>query len=172
MASAARKQDTTTSREEKEASSQVVYVPNDGDPVRTSCHGIDFRANVPVTVPHSKMASLLEVRKTVGPEGEERSKGYEVKRPLVDLLRTNPSFTVDGEGIERKVGTQRLPTDADQYRGYALGWIRATNTLTQLKQRWDGEEPLREKCGLETGDINYLRPFLDARREQLGETVG
>ena len=153
----------------RENSSSVVYSPNDGDPIRTSMHGVEFRANIPVIIPHDKMCSVLMTKKTVGPEGEERSKGHEVKIPLVELLRTNQHFIVDGVELERRRGSQRLPTDPDQYRGYALGWIRATNTLRQLKERWEGEEPLRDKCGLEMGDLHYLQPFLDARREQLGE---
>lgn len=156
----------------RDNASSVVYSPNDGDPIRTSIHGVEFRANIPVIIPHDRMCSVMQTRKTLGPEGEERSKGHEVKIPLVELLRTNQYFIVDGVELKRRHGSQRLPTDPDQYRGYALGWIRATNTLRQLKERWEGEEPLREKCGLEMGDLNYLQPFLDARREQLGEMTG
>jgi hypothetical protein len=152
-------------------SSMVTYSPRDGDPIRTTCHGVEFKANVPIDIPHSKMASVMLVRKTIGPEGDERSKAVDTKMPLVELLRTNPFFEVDGVKLEHKQGSHRLPTDSDQYRGYALGWIRASNTLRQLNERWIGEEPLRDKCGLEERDINYLRPFLDARREQLGEVT-
>jgi hypothetical protein len=149
--------------------SSVVYVPNDGDPIRTSCHDVDFRANIPVIIPHDRMCNVMLTEKSIGPEGEERSKGHERKIPLVELLRTNQNFEVDGVALQRRRGSARLPTDPDQYRGYALGWIRATNTLKALNQRWEGEEPLREKCGLEMGDLNYLEPFLEARREQLSD---
>lgn len=151
--------------------SEVTYVPGDGDPHRTVWNEVEFRANVPVKIPHSKMVNVLERKVTTGPEGEERSKGVEVKRSMVEMARGNPYFMVDGVQAERKIGSQRLPTDSDQYRGYALGWIRATNTLKQLEERWAGEEPLREKCGLEPVDVNYLAPFLEARREQLGEAA-
>lgn len=153
-------------------SSQVTYIPRDGDPIRTVWNGVEFRANIPVVIPHSKMVNTLVVQETKGPEGDIRTKGVETKTSMVEMAKTNPFFEVDGvQHVEHKNGVARLPIDSDQYRGYALVWIRATNTLKQLKERWDGEEPLREKCGLEVGDINYLRPFLDARREQLGETT-
>lgn len=155
----------------RDNASSVVYSPNDGDPIRTSCHGVEFRANVPVIIPHDRMCSVMITKKTIGPEGEERSKGHETKISLVELLKTNQNFIVDGVELERRQGSAKLPTDPDQYRGYALGWIRATNTLKQLHNRWDGEEALRDKCGLENGDLNYLRPFLDAKREQLGEAT-
>ena len=90
---------------------------------------------------------------------------------MVEALRGNPFFSVDGVQAPRKHGTQRLPTDADQYRGYAIAWICASNTSKQLEQRWQGEEALREKCGLEDRDVSYLMPFLEARREQLREAA-
>jgi hypothetical protein len=153
------------------SSSQVTYIPGDGDPNRVMWNGIEFRANVPVTVLHSRTADVLERKETIGPEGDIRSKGVEVKRSMVELARGNPHFMVDGVKIERKEGNQRLPTDADQYRGYALGWIRESNTFKQLEQRWDGEASLRERCGIEPKDEAYLHPFLNARREQLKEVA-
>jgi hypothetical protein len=154
-----------------EKTADVTYVPGDGDPNRTVWNGVEFRANIPVTIPYSKTVSALLRKETIGPEGEIRSRGVETTISMVELARKNPSFMVDGVQAERKFGSQRLPTDPDQYRGYALGWIRESNTLRQLEQRWEGEAPLREKCGLELKDENYLRPFLEARRDQLKEAA-
>lgn len=156
--------------EQEERSAEVVYVDDEG-PNRTSIGGIEFKLNVPVKVPYSKTILQLHKKESIGPEGEPRSRSVEVRVPLVEVLRGNPGFSIDGVRHERKLGTQRLPTDSDQYRGYALSWIRATNTLTQLNQRWDGEEALREKCGCEPKDVSYLAPFLEARREQLSEAA-
>lgn len=152
-------------------SAEVTYIPGEGDPIKTKVHGIEFRGNVPVSIRFDKMVETLTRKETKGPEGETRSRGVEGKISLVELLRGNRCFSVDGVQPEYKEGSQRLPTDADQYRGYAMGWIRESNTLRQLDQRWEGEERLREKCGLEPKDENYLRPFLEARRDQLREAA-
>jgi hypothetical protein len=153
-----------------EKTAEVTYVDEDG-PSRTVCWGIDFRLNVPVTVPYSRTVESLIRKETAGPEGEPRSRGVPGRISVVELARGNPCFMVDGVRPERKIGMQRLPIDADQYRGYALGWVRQSNTLRQLDERWEGEAPLREKCGCEAKDENYLRPFLDARRDQLKEAA-
>lgn len=155
----------------EKTTAEVTYVPGDGDPIKTVWNGVEFRANIPVTIPYTKMVESLTRVESKGPEGEIRSRGVAGKIPMIELARSNPFFTVDGVGTERRQGTQRLPIDADQYRGYALGWIRESNTLRQLEQRWEGEAPLREKCGCEAKDENYLRPFLEARREQLKEAA-
>jgi hypothetical protein len=147
---------------------EITYIDEDG-PSKTTCWGIDFKLNVPVQVPLSRTVESLTRKETQGPEGEIRSRGVAGRISVVELARGNPGFMVDGVRVERKLGSQRLPTDADQYRGYAIGWIRETNTLRQLEQRWEGEEYLRgpECCSLEAKDLNYLLPFLEARRDQL-----
>lgn len=153
-------------------SAEITYIPGPDDPAKALCYGIEFRANVPVTVPYSKTVEALIRKETAGPEGEIRSRGVATRISVVELARGNPSFAVDGVlPPERKMGNQRLPTDADQYRGYALGWIRTASTLRQLDQRWEGEEALREKCGCESKDMGFLAPFLEMRREQLKEVA-
>jgi len=152
------------------ATAEIVYVDEDG-PSKTKCWGIDFKLNVPVQVPLSATVECLTRKESVGPEGEIRSRGVPGRISVVELARGNSGFMVDGVRAERRLGSQRLPTDADQYRGYAMGWIRETNTPRQLEQRWEGEANLREKCGCEQKDENYLRPFLDAKRDQLKEVA-
>lgn len=157
-----------TARSGSKDSAEVTYIPDDGDPNKVVWNGIEFRANVPVTISHSKMVSSLTRVESKGPEGELRSRGVEGTIAMVELARKNPSFSVDGEQAQRRAATQRLPTDSDQYRGYALRWIRESTSLSQLNERWDGEHELRERCGFEKKDEAYLRPFLDARKEQVG----
>ncbi len=157
-------------RPRKKDTAEITYVDEDG-PSRTTCWGIEFKLNVPVQVPLSKTVESLTRKETAGPEGEIRSRGVAGRISVVELARGNAGFMVDGIRAERKLGSQRLPTDADGYRGYAMTWIRESNTLRQLEQRWEGEAPLREKCGLEAKDENYLRPFLEARRDQLKEAA-
>jgi hypothetical protein len=149
---------------------EITYVDEEG-PSKTKCWGIDFKLNVPVQVPVNATVESLTRKETSGPEGEIRSRGVHGRISVVELARGNSGFMVDGVRAERRLGSQRLPTDADQYRGYAMGWIRETNTIRQLDQRWEGEANLREKCGCEQKDENYLRPFLDAKRDQLKEAA-
>lgn len=153
------------------STAEVTYIPGEGDPIKTVWNGIEFRANVPVTVPLSTTVESLLRKETAGPEGEIRSRAVPGRISMVELARGNSSFSVDGVRSERQFGTQSLPFDADQYRGHALRWMTESNTLRQLNQRWEGEAALREKCGVEAKDENYLRPFLDMRRDQLREVA-
>ena len=154
------------------ATAKITYLPGEGDPVKTVWNGIEFRANIPVAVPLNKTILVPLRKEWIDNNGDLKSKAVETRISMVEMAKTNACFSVDGAPPpERKHGAHRLPTDADQYRGYALGWIRETNTLRQLTQRWDGEAALREKCGLDQKDENYLMPFVHARREQLGEAV-
>jgi hypothetical protein len=150
-------------------SAEVTYIPGEGDPIKTKVHGVEFRGNVPVSIRFDKMVETLTRKETKGPEGETRSRGVEGKISLVELLRGNRCFSVDGVHPEHKEGARGIPKDADGdwYRGYAMKWINESTTFAQLEQRWAGEQALREKCGLEPKDENYLRPFFEFRKDQL-----
>ena len=151
---------------------EVTYIPGDGDPPKVRAYGyIEFRANVPVTIPLDKTISAPMRVEHYEADGTLKSRGVEKKVSIVELARGNPIFSVDGVQAQRKAAMQRLPTDSDQYRGYALAWIRQSNTRTQLDQRWEGEAELRERCGLADKDIAYLSPFLEARRDQVTEAA-
>jgi len=150
---------------------KVVWHPEEGDPAKMTMNGIEFKANVPVMIPASKMISYPERKEHYLADGTLQSRGVEVKKPMVEILRTNPCFSVDGVRTEREAGKARVPQDADQYRGYALRWIRESTSLEQIVQRWDGEEELRDRCGCAPKDISYLTPFLEARKEQVKEAA-
>jgi hypothetical protein len=157
--------------QQEKLSSAVTYLPTDGDPIKVVWNGIEFRANVPVDLPHGKTI-LVPMRKEYNtPEGDLRAKSVETRISMVELARGNPSFSVDGVQAERKIGTARLPTDNDQYRGYAMHWIRDATTLSALNMRWDSEAALRERCGCDDKDVNWLRPFLEARRDEVKQAA-
>ena len=156
---------------QEKLSASVTYIPGDGDPVRTVWNGVEFRANVPVDIPLTKTVLAPMRKEHYLADGTLQSRGVETKVSMVDLARGNPSFSVDGVQAARKSGAARLPTDNDQYRGYALRWVRETTTVQALDQRWDGEAALREKCGCDDKDMAYLMPFIEARRSQMREAA-
>ncbi len=156
---------------DSKTTAEVTYIPDDGDPNKVTWAGMEFRANVPVSVPLNKTISIPMRKEHYLADGTLQSRGVETKVSIVDLAKGNPSFSVDGNRSERKVASARLPADADQYRGYALRWIRESTSLAQLNERWAGEEELRSRCGCEKKDENYLMPFFTARQEQVKEAA-
>jgi len=166
------KEDTGKMAVTDKMTAEVTYHPDDGDPIKTEWAGIKFVGNIPVSVPLTKtiMAPIRKQFQNTA-DGTLQSRSTEHPMSIVELARNNPKFSVNGERAERKEPLQRLPTDADQYRGYALRWIRESTTLAQLNERWRGEVELRERCGCEDKDENYLMPFLNARRDQVKEAA-
>jgi hypothetical protein len=150
---------------------RVIWHPEDGDPGKMTMNGIEFKANVPVILPLSKTISYPERKEYFLPDGTLQSRGVETKKSMVEILRTNPSFSVDGVRPPRKSASARLPDDADKYRGYALRWIRESTSHEQIVQRWDGEQELRDRCGCAQKDIAYLTPFLEARKDQVKDAA-
>jgi hypothetical protein len=150
---------------------KVVWHPGEGDPGEMTMNGIKFKANVPVNLLLSKTISYPERKEYFHIDGTMQSKGMEVKKSMVDILRTNPAFSVDGVREPRKAAEAKLPRDADEYRGYALDWIRKSTSLDQLVRRWDGEQELRDRCGCVEKDISYLAPFLEGRKEQVKDAA-
>lgn len=152
-------------------SAEVTYLPGDGDPINTEVNGVTFRGNVPKTVPRSVCVSVPIRKEHYLPDGTLQSRGVETRIPLIELLAGNPCFSVDGVQTERKTATAKLPSDSDQYRGYALKWIMGATTAGEIDGRWAGEAALREKIGWEQKDEAYLRPFVEGRKEQLKEAA-
>ena len=149
----------------------VAYIPGDGDPNKVVWNGVEFRANVAIELPSTKTVRVSVRKEYQTPEGDLRSRSVDQFIPMIELAKGNPSFSVDGVQSARRMGSARLPVDNDQYRGYALAWIRDATSLSQLTQRWDAEESLRDRCGCDTKDIQWLRPFLEARREEVREAA-
>jgi hypothetical protein len=170
---------------------KIAYIPGDGDPHTTIWNGITFKAHIPVEVPRSKVVAVLMPIRTpvldefgkpqidengnkvmqngiLQPDGTLQTRHIEQRLPMVELAKTNPRFSVNGnKPIEVKAGTARLPQDANQYRGYSMNWMSHCTDLEQLEARWDGETALRQDCGVEQSDLAFLNPFMEMRKEQL-----
>lgn len=127
---------------ENSAIPAITYIPRDqGDPADTLWNRHRFRANVPVTV-----------RDVVG--------GLTALE-MVELAKNNPHFSV--EGFEQAKGTPTVPETSEQYKSYAVGWIRLTNSSRELGSRWRQEEDLRVICGCGEDDVEYLQTIFKPR---------
>ena len=84
----------------------ITYVPQDsGDPIENVFAGIRFKANVPEEVKRSQTVDQLVVEKFDTPDGV-RSKSIEKRVPIVEVLRGNPWFEIDGVRPERVQATR------------------------------------------------------------------
>jgi len=147
---------------------EITYHPGEGDPARTKWNGLEFKAYVPVKV-SAKHTVAVPIREEIKqPDGSIITRAVERRIPMLELARQNHKFSVNGEApFMHKMGAARVPTTPDEYRGYAISWIAASTAASAMDARWEAEETLREKCGVEDTDIAYLRPFFEARREQV-----
>jgi hypothetical protein len=150
---------------------KVTYVPPDepGHPDVLKWNGVTFPANMPVELDPAKHSYLVPiVEKWTDPtSGEVRSKATEKLISMVEMAKTNPSFRVDGEmQVRRLPGRPRIPRTSEEYRGHAMAWIAAAETIEDL-EKWEAEEQLRRRCDVGDEDISYLRPFYDAKHHEL-----
>lgn len=147
---------------------EIAYIPQEGDPIRIVWNGITFPAHMPVKVPRSKTVLYPKREAREMPDGSVITRSIESRIPMVELAKMNPFFSVNGETpIARKIGKAKTPTNPDEYRGYAIRWITTSSNPGEMDARWDAEQPLREQCGCDDKDIAYLRPFFEAKHEQV-----
>jgi hypothetical protein len=150
---------------------EIKYLPGPGDPVFTevgmtdgrSGTGVKFSANVAVQV-SKKTTVLVPLRKEITlADGSVVTRAVETRIPLVEILRFNPSFCVNGEQPVKQAAKARVPTDPDQYRGYAIDWIANCTDANALEKQWAGEAHLRETLGVNERELAYISPFFEAR---------
>lgn len=147
---------------------EITYVPGPQDPPFTRWNGVDFQANKPVRVSKDKTV-LAPIRKeNVLADGSIVSRGIEQRISMGELAKGSPVFRVNGvDPAPRKKIYSRMPADAHAYKSYSIEWIAKCETEVELVSRWDGEEALREKLGVEIAELQNIMPFLEARRDAL-----
>lgn len=128
---------------------QITYIPiHPGDPADTLWNRHRFRANVPVSV-------------------RDVPQGLTAKE-MVDAARGNPWFKVDGE--EQATTVPIIPETPEQYRSFAIGWIRTSTNSKEMGARWRAEDDLRVQCGVsehELADIQAVyKNRLDIMKQQ------
>lgn len=110
----------------------ITYIPiHPGDPADTLWNRHRFRANVPVKV-------------------RDVAQGLTAKQ-MVEAARNNPWFLVEGE--EQAQATPSIPETPEQYRSYAIGWIRTSTNSKEMAARWRSEEDLRVQCGVSNEEL-------------------
>jgi hypothetical protein len=143
--------------------SKVTYNPGEGDPHTTRCHGIMFRANVPVEIsPDKKVEQLVSVLVPDAPD--DRRKSVLRQMPLVDLLAGNPQFRVEGRDQAKRVAPSRRIESADDYEAHAIAWIRRIDDAAALDAQWDTEQELRDELHLPDGVIEKIATAFELRR--------
>jgi hypothetical protein len=111
---------------------KITYIPiHPGDPADTLWNRHRFRANVPVQV-RDVPQGLTAVQ-------------------MVEAARGNPWFAVEGEEQARAIPI--TPETPEQYRSYAIGWIRTAVTVREIESRWRNEEDLRVQCGVSDSEM-------------------
>jgi len=115
---------------------KITYTPiHPGDPADTLWNRHRFRANVPVSV-------------------RDVPQGLTAKE-MIERALDNPWFAVEGE--EQAQATPVTPETPEQYRSYAIGWIRTSTTSREMAARWRSEDDLRIQCGVSDQELSDIQ---------------
>jgi hypothetical protein len=110
----------------------ITYTPiHPGDPADTLWNRHRFRANIPVT--------------------PQDVKGGLSAKEMVEAAKGNPWFSVEGE--EQAQATPTVPETPEQYRSFAIGWIRTSTNSKEMAARWRAEADLRIQCGVSEEEL-------------------
>lgn len=110
----------------------ITYTPlHSGDPSDTLWNRHRFRANVPTKV-------------------RDVPQGLTALQ-MVEAARGNPWFAVEGE--EQAKATPIVPETPEQYRSFAIGWIRTATNSKEMAARWRQEDDLRVQCGVSDSEL-------------------
>jgi hypothetical protein len=121
---------------------RITYSPtSESAPYETLWNKHRFRANVPVAV-----------RDVVNGN---------TALQMIESAKTNPDFEV--EGFKKAQPRAIDPETPEQYKSYAVSWIRRAVSAAELKKRWRNEKDLREECGVGTDDEEYLATIYQPR---------
>ena len=138
----------STIRAEK-SQPKITYAPvSESAPYETIWNKHRFRANIPVAV-----------RDIVG--GNTAAQ-------MIESAKHNPDFMV--EGFPRADARPIDPETPEQYKIYAVGWIRLAVNAAEMKRRWNSEKDLREDCGVGADDEEYLASIFNPRLSLLKES--
>ena len=151
MARAPKVEDTEPAAEP--VTETITYVPGPMDPSVVSWGGHKFQANVPKEI-------------TGHAEGSEREK---LNHHLIESARNNKHFTIGNAKPKRDPNT--LPTTAEGYRAYMVGWIKdpAIETTDQLIARFAKDRALQEACEVGGDDFAYLSTLFMPRLYELAK---
>jgi hypothetical protein len=142
----------------------ITYLPGNGDPATNKCCGHVFQANVPKEI-------------TGHPDGTPSQK---LNMHLIEMVRPkakpdgsmwhHPNFTI-GDGARTKRHPTALPTTADQYRAYAVGWLKdpSIQHADQLIARFAKDRELHAACEVGTDDFAWLATLFMPKLHELAQ---
>lgn len=117
---------------------KITYTPLDeGDPSITLCHGVRFKANLPVLV------------------------SPETHGTLIELAKKNPWYEVEGHPKAQRGTGKRVPKTSEEYRFYATQWFRQARSPAEFVARWKAEQGLRDSVGFGEDDQVWLDSIAD-----------
>jgi hypothetical protein len=127
----------------------IMYTPiHPGDPAATLWNRHRFMANVAVKV-------------------RDVPQGLTAKE-MIEAARNNPWFKVEGE--EQASTAPIIPETPEQYRSFAIGWIRTATTSREMAARWKSEEGLRIDCGVSDTEITDIQAVYKNRMDIMKQT--
>lgn len=129
----------------------ITYMPGDGDPPSVKWGGHTFQANVPKEI-------------TGHAEGNSRD---QLNMQIIESARTNKHFRVGN--AQRKRDAMSAPQTAEEYRAYAVGWIKdpSISSTKGLIERLAKDRTLQMACEVGTDDYSYISTLFMPRLHEL-----
>lgn len=133
----------------------ITYVPTDGGPVKVKWAGHTFEANVP-----------KEIRGR-----EDGTESEKLGLHIINSARNNPHFKVGDKRFQMPV---QLPATAEQYRAYAVNWIkdRSIEHAEDLIRRFTRDRELQAACEVGSDDYAWLATLFMPRLHELARADG
>ncbi len=124
------------------ASEQVTYRPGPEGPLETTWLGHKFQAHVPKTVTNQK---------------------------LIDMARGNKFFKVGSFDASADVYKEEVlpPKTAEQYRAWAVGWLKDVRNVDELCERWANEARMRAALEVGYDDYHYISSLVQPKLDEL-----
>lgn len=132
----------------------ITYMPGPMDPAVTKWCGHTFQANVGKDI-------------TGHPDGSAAEK---LNHQLIEAARTNKHFKV-GSARTPARETRELPKTAEEYRRYAVAWIKdpEIQTTEQLITRFARDRDLQFACEVGADDYAWLSTLFMPKLHELAK---
>lgn len=127
----------------KEEGELVTFLPPRGESDVVKWRGVEFKAGVPVRL---------------------------TDKSHIEAARGHKFFRVGNEAKGDE--PSRAPTDAMEYRGHVLEWMRDVSTVDQLARNWAADRDLRVKCEIGHDDIQYLGTLIEPKLRDMRQAEG
>lgn len=144
----------------QEVIENVTYLPGPMDPPIVKWAGYTFQANVP---------KQLTGHEEGHPDATERTR---MNMHIIERARENKHFQVGSE--KKRRDKQALPTNADEYRAYAIEWLKdpAIDSVDALIGRFAQDRNLQQACEVGSDDFERIASLFMPRLGDLAKADG